>query len=134
MKRFMPFLLLLSLLLVSADQVRLVSFDVINKSGDKVAIRMNGKTLEKFYYLRVPAGTRAEPAEAYFTVASDLYTTQLYYLEPEETMRYLRCKQPRPTKLNFSHDVRLVVLDCVHEPVYTGEPFMLKAPIELTPY
>ena len=134
MKRWMACLLLFSLLLVSADQVRLVSFDVINKSGDKVAIRMNGKTLEKFYYLRIPAGTREEPAEMSFTVAADLYATQVYYFEPEETMRYLVCKQPRPTKLSFAHDVRLVVLECVHEPVYTGEPYMLKIPIETTPY
>ena len=134
MKRFIPFLLLLSLLLVSANQVRLVSFDVINKSGGKIAISMNGKSVEKFYYLRIPAGTREEPAETHFTVVSDVYTMQMYYFEPEVIVRYLRCKQPKPVNLSFAHDVRLVVLECIHEPIYTGEPYMYKFPIERTPY
>jgi hypothetical protein len=134
MKKSLWVILLLSLLLVSASPARLVRFDVINKSGLPVALRLNGKALGKFYYLRIPQGNRASPVEMSFTVATDLYITQVYYLEPEQSQDGLRCKQPRPTKLNLIHNVHLVMLECTRQPVYTGEPFMLKFPIRFIPY
>lgn len=134
MKRWLLGLTVSSLLLVNAYQARLVRLDVINKSGDEVAIRLQGKTLKEFYYLRIPSGTHPDPVEASFTVLADMYDTQVYYLQPEQTMRYLHCKQPKMVRLDFVHNIHLVILPCVHAPVYTGEPYMLKAPIKYTPY
>ena len=134
MKQIRFVIILLSLLLVNARAARLVRFDVINKSGMPVAISLRGKETEQFYYLRTPSGNRMEPAEMSFTVATDYYTTQVFYLQPEEGTNGLRCKQPKATLLNMTHNVRLVVLECIREPIYTGEPFMLKAPIRTYPY
>ncbi len=127
MKKLLFVITLLSLLLVSASKVGLIRFDVINKSGMKVAIGLNGQEQGKFYYLKVAEGDREAPVEAGFTIARDIYRTQVYYIEPDDS--YFTCKQPKPVKLNMLHDVRLVVLPCIHDPVYTGEPFMLKYPI-----
>ncbi|MEW5871284.1 MAG: hypothetical protein AB1894_18575 [Chloroflexota bacterium] len=120
---------LLSLLAVSAGHARLVRFDVINKSGMDIAISMRGKELEQFYYLKAVKGDRLAPTEKNFTVVGDFYRAQVYYLQSEEPEEGYRCKQPKPTTLNMIHNVRLVVLECIREPIYTGEPYMLKFPI-----
>jgi hypothetical protein len=134
MRKIFIILALTSLLLISAKNVKLVRFEVINKSGIPIDIRLDGKNLKQFYYLRIPQGNRIDPIEMSFTVATDFYNTQVYYLAPNEPGAVTVCKQPKPTQLDITHNVRFVVLECHRAPIYTGELYMLKFPVSFKPY
>jgi hypothetical protein len=123
-RKSIPILLfvILSLLLVSADDVRLARFEIINKSGMEIAVGLTGLEYEELYYLRLAEGTRADPVAKTFTLVPDNYYMQVYYLEYWDPVYGFKCGRQAPLPFDIIRNVRLVVIECDRMPLHKGEP------------
>jgi len=86
MKKVMLLVLIVMLasafLMASGPALRIVKLTVINKSGNEVMIKLEGSDVGKqFYYLTIPAGSKAWPTVEVFTVLEDVYKRTTWYGE-----------------------------------------------------
>ncbi len=113
-----------------------IQLTIINKSGMKIAVQLQAESQEcvnrigsiegNFYYLRVPAGDRGNPAVKVFDIEKDTYRMQLFYLETYDPVYGFECGSTQPNALIAGHNLRLVVLPCHEQPINVGEPGMRK--------
>ena len=113
---------ILSLVLVSADDVRLVRFEIVNKSGMEIAVGLTGLESEEIYYLRVAEGARANPVAKMFTLVPDDYYMQVYYLEYWDPVYGFSCGAQPPLPIDVFRNQRLTVIECDRVPMHKGEP------------
>ena len=127
---------LLAMFLVSAEPVDLIRFEIINKSGMEIAVRLNGVSYpclnkndvskSKFYYLPVPEGSKELPYAKIYTIERDTYAMQVFYLETYDPVYGFRCTQPPPNMLKAVRNTRVTIGDCKTLPINGGEPSMRK--------
>ncbi len=111
---------------------KLMRLTIINKSDMAVGVKLTGKTLEQFYYLRLEKGSRVTPTIGQFTVAQDTYTAQVYYIEYWDPVYGYRCGSTPTSRLDVMHPSRLTLLPCGEGGRYSGEPGMVKLPAART--
>ena len=119
-------IVILALLLLSADTLRLVQLTIINKGDKPIGVRMTGLHTETFYYLTIPAGSQLAPTERSYTVVTDLYTVQVLYLEYWDPVYGFSCASGISQQVALVHNTRLVFLQCGRTPPNRGEPTMRK--------
>jgi hypothetical protein len=127
---------LLALFLISAEPVDLIRFEIINKSGMEIAVRLNGISYQcinkndvsksKFYYLPVPEGSKELPYAKIYTIERDTYAMQVFYLETYDPVYGFRCIQPPVNMLKATRNTRVVIGSCKYYPANAGEPSMRK--------
>jgi hypothetical protein len=127
MKKTLWMILCVSLLLASADTVKLVRLTLVNKSGYDMSIWLNGVDEEEFYYLALPLGTRAYPVVKVYTIVADTYKMQVAYTKAwDPVYPEIFCQQHPPTSLIAKRNIRLIFTDCAVRPPNAGEPSMMK--------
>lgn len=107
---------------------KLIRLTIINKSNMAVGVKLTGKTLEQFYYLKVEKGSRISPTIGQFTVVQDTYVAQVYYIEYWDPVYGYRCGSTPTSQLDVMHPSRLTLLPCGEQGRYSGEPGMVKLP------
>lgn len=106
---------------------KLMRFTVINKFELPIGIQLISQNDSNiYYYLTIPAGSRADPTEKTFTLTRDEYAMQVYYIETYDPVYGYQCSRPLPARMNATRNIRLVFNDCNQQPPNPGEPSMLK--------
>jgi len=120
----LAWLVLLVLLLNSADEpIKLIQLTLINKSKMPIGVRLVGQSdYDFFYYLQVPKGDRDDPQEKTFTIASDYYYMQVYYIETYDPVYGFDCKPALPNELWALNNIRVVFLPCDYTSTRYGNP------------
>jgi hypothetical protein len=128
MKKLYYFIIICSFLLIAAspDQVNLVRFTVINKSGLPMEVKLTGQNDENFYYLRIPAGDRSSPSETVFTIVRDIYRMQPYYIELWDPVYGYSCGGASGKTLYAFRNIQITFVECGVTPRHKGEPAMMK--------
>jgi hypothetical protein len=90
---------------------KLKRLTVENHSERAIEISLSGRTWEKSYYLRVPAGTAEFPAEKAFTIYPDFYSGSVHYVEYWDPVYGYDCNN-RGASLDLTHNAKLVVPEC----------------------
>jgi hypothetical protein len=109
------------------EPVSLIRFTVINKSEQKIGIRLVGiEDDELFYYLTIPEGDKENPAIKDFTITRAIYNMQVYYVATYDPVYGWPCVQPPPNTLVALRNLRLNFGPCGEAPPNLGEPSMLK--------
>jgi len=123
MKKFAWLILLTLLLNSAAEPGKLISLTLINKSKMPVAVRLIGQSdYDYYYYLQVPEGDREEPEERTFTIASDYYNMQVYYVETYDPVYGFDCLPTMPNELRAVRNIRVVFLPCSFTSMRLGDP------------
>jgi len=127
---------ILALLLVGAEPADLIRLTIINKSEMEIAVQLNSlprtcinqaDTIEtRFYYLPVPEGSKELPYAKVFTIESDTYTMQVFYIETYDSVYGFKCTQPPMNMIKATRNIRVVIGDCKSLPINAGEPSMRK--------
>lgn len=119
--------LLAGLLVVAADNGKLVRLTVINKSGYPLGIRLVGEDpVIDFYYLNVPEGDRKDPTTEIFTLPPMAYDMVAEYIEIWDPVYGFNCERDQINRLFLFRNIRLTFLDCNQIPPNPGEPTMWK--------
>jgi hypothetical protein len=120
-KKTMLVILILSISLIAAGATptRLMRLTVNNASERSIEIKMTGKYLEKFYYLRIPEGVKN------FTVIPDVYSTTLYFVELWDPVYGYHCSSMSQS-LDLTRNVNLKVLPCDERPPNGGDTGIVK--------
>ena len=133
MKKIILIVLICAIFLIGADDpVGLVRLTIINKSGGEIAIWLNGRYQEEFYYLTVEQGTRDFPKVKTFTIYKDVYDMQIGYIREWDPVYYYDPSNSpcpiTPTKelLYATRNNRLTFTDCAGGFPRPGEPSMMK--------
>lgn len=125
MKKIAGLILLFSLVLSASAPARLIRLTLINKSKKPVAVRLIGQSDNKYYYyLQVPQGDREQPQTRTFTIASDEYFMQAYYLETYDPVYGFDCRPALPNRLQASRNIRVVFLPCDYTSMRLGDPHL----------
>lgn len=107
---------LLAVFSLGASPYQKSRLTVINKSGMKIALELNGVEEEAFYYLPVSAGDQAHPKTQTFTVVKDRYSIQVYFIEAYDPVYGYTCpggaSSSGSTSIDANHNVQLVVKAC----------------------
>jgi hypothetical protein len=117
-------LMLLVLLIISADEpVKLIKLTLINKAEIPVAVQLIGQSdNDYYYYLQVPEGDREDPQERTFTIASDYYNMQVYYVETYDPVYGFDCQPTMRNELRAVRNIRVVFLPCSLTGMRFGDP------------
>jgi len=126
MKKALLLVTLLSLLLIGADQVRLVRLTIVNKSGEKIDIQLTGQEPENFYYLRIPAGDRQFPTTKVFTIVPHTYSMQPIYHQFWDPVYGYRLGNIPPSTLCATRNIRITFLEPNWTSWWIGEPTQIK--------
>lgn len=133
MKKIYALIVVLALLLISAKSppVRLVRLTVVNKSGMDIELSLTGTMpCDEYcnvtsYFLRVSEGTRQEPTEKDFTVIADVYQMNAYFVELWDPVYGSSCEN-RQSKVDITHNTRVIVFECDITPPNAGESGSIK--------
>ena len=127
MKKILLIASLLTLILIAAGPKppKLVRLTVVNKSGLPLEISLTGSCEDNYYYLRVPEGDRLFPTKKVFTVAPDMYSARLYYIELWDPVYGYSCSS-KSQQLDVRHNTRVMVLECDRTPACPGETSIVK--------
>ena len=121
MKKIMWLMLLMLLLINAAEPGKLIQLTLINKSAKPIGVRLIGLSdNDYYYYLQVPKGDRANPEERTFTIASDFYNMQVFYIETYDPVYGFDCQPAVPNQLQASRNLRVVFLPCNFVPERMG--------------
>jgi hypothetical protein len=134
MKKIYMLIGMLALLLIACKTTpaKLVRLTIVNKSGMDIELTLtgteicdaNGNETENSYFLRVVKGNRTEPAEKTFTVISDTYQINAYFDELWDPVYGNSCEN-RQSRVDVTHNTRVVVFECSVTPPNGGEaPFI----------
>ncbi len=123
------FLSLFMFFLVAADCIpsKLIRFTVVNKSTFPIEMRLIGTQYDQIYYLRVPEGSKENPAEMVFTITPDTYTFQVFYIEFWDPVYGSECGS-KGSILDANHNVQLSVHHCDARIIGIGEYPKIKFP------
>jgi hypothetical protein len=129
MKKTLIILSILALILVSAkpEPVDTARLTIINKSGMKIALRLQSKDEDlRVYYLPVPMGDRDRPVYQSYDVEKDEYYMQLVYIQTWDPVYGFKCQTPPPSNLILFRNLRIVFIECGMINARAGEPSMHK--------
>ena len=133
MKKIIPIVLICAIFLMGADDpVGLVRLTIINKSGAEIAIWLNGRYQEEYYYLTIEEGTREFPLVKTFTIYKDIYDMQIGYIREWDPVYYYAPSNsacpisPTEDLLYATRNNRLTFTECAGAPPRPGEPSMMK--------
>jgi len=125
MKRTIWTLVLLSLVgLALAPAGGVIRFTVINKSGDKLILWLQGIDVKEDFVFNVALGDRSFPFVAEYTIPRSDYLLKVTYVDPQGGLS--TCVQPKARKIDLNHQTRLVIAECVRVPTRKGETTMIK--------
>jgi hypothetical protein len=127
---------ILALFLVSAEPSELVRLTIINKSEMEIAVQLISITQHcvnkldtsesRFYYLPVPEGSKELPNTKVYTIESNTYVMQVFYIETYDPVYGFKCTQPPVNMIRATRNMRVVIGGCKPLPVNAGEPSMRK--------
>jgi hypothetical protein len=117
---------IMALLLMGAENTRLVRLTIVNKSDLPMEIQLSGTNVENFYYLRVPDGDRTHPSETVFTIVPDEYRMHPYYVQIWDPVYGAVCGNPAAKTLYAVRNIRITFLECDFGPRNKGEPTIIK--------
>lgn len=127
MKKALLIASMLTLILVSAKPFDTRQLTIINKSGMKIALRLQSLEEDlRFYYLPVEKGDRDQPTRKTYEVERDEYLMQLIYIQTYDPVYGFKCQNPPPSKLIVLRDTRIVFIECGQINKLWGEPSMHK--------
>ena len=129
MKKILMLVSIVALLLVGACPIptRLVRLTLVNRSPDRVAVQLTGLDVTtSFYYLTLPKSVAGQPVEKTFTIMSQRYSAEIFYLEIYDPVYGFKCSQNPSSNVTASHNLRFIILKCGSTVIKKKDTYTLK--------